>query len=137
MACVRREKKIKALADVHQRKIMNDFELESKLKSVPLPERSEDYWDNFPSQVRWRLRRTAPKQEVIESWFPPFAWKMGIGFVCLVVGLLVLNQPMKAASCAIFKNERIIRQQLAELPTHLRILMADEHGLHYLVAEKQ
>ena len=116
---------------------MNDFELESKLKGVPLPERSEDYWENFPARVRWRLRRTAPKQEVSESWFPRFAWKMGVGFACLVIGLFVLNQPLKAASCAIFKNERIIRQQLAELPTHLRILMADEHGLHSLVAEKQ
>jgi hypothetical protein len=137
VARIHREKEIKELADFHRRKTMNDFELESKLKSVPLPERSEDYWENFPSQVRWRLRRTAPKQEMSESWFPRFAWRMGIGFACLVIGLLVLNQPLKAASCAIFKNERIIRQQLTELPTHLRILMADEHGLHYLVAEKQ
>ena len=116
---------------------MNDFELESKLKSVPLPKRSEDYWENFPSQVRWQLHRTAPKQEVGERWFPRFAWRMGVGFACLVIGLLVLNQPLKAASCAIFKNEKIVRQQLAELPTHLRILMADEHGMHYLVAERQ
>jgi len=115
---------------------MNNFELESKLKSVPLPARSEDYWQNFPSQVRWQLCRTALKREVSESWFPRFAWRMGVGFACLVTGLLVLNQPLKAASCAIFKNEQIIRQQLAELPIHLRILMADEHGLHYLVAEK-
>jgi hypothetical protein len=115
---------------------MNDFELESKLKSVPLPERSEDYWENFPAQVRWQLRRNTLKQNVGESWFPRFALRMGVGFACLVTGLLVFNQPLKAASCAIFKNEQIIRLQLAELPTHLRILMADEHGLHYLVAEK-
>jgi hypothetical protein len=116
---------------------MTDFELESKLKGVPLPERSEDYWENFPPQVRWRLHRTASKLELRESWFPRFAWRMGVGFACLVIGLLVLNQPLKAASCAVFKNEKIIRQQLAELPTHLRVLMADEHGLHYLVAETQ
>jgi hypothetical protein len=114
---------------------MTDFELESKLKGVPLPERSEDYWENFPPQVRWRLHRTASKLELRESWFPRFAWRMGVGFACLVIGLLVLNQPLKAASCAVFKNEKIIRQQLAELPSHLRVLMADEHGLHYLVAE--
>jgi hypothetical protein len=116
---------------------MNDFELESKLKGVSLPERSEDYWENFPAHVRRQLPRTAPKQKVGESWFPRFAWRMGIGFACLAIGLFVFNQPLKAASGAIFKNEKIIRQQLAELPIHLRILMADEHGLHYLVAEKQ
>ncbi len=116
---------------------MNDFELEAKLKTVPLPERPEDYWENVPSQVRRRLHRTAPESKAGESWFPRFAWRLGVGFACLVTGLLVLNQPLKAASGALFKNERIIRQQLAELPGHLRILMADEHGLHYLVAEKQ
>jgi hypothetical protein len=113
---------------------MNDFELESKLKSVPVPERSEDYWENFPSQVRRQLRRTTPEQVVRENRLPQFAWKMSVGFACLVLVLFVLDQPLKAASGAIFKNERIIRQQLAELPNHLRVFMADEHGMDYLVA---
>jgi hypothetical protein len=116
---------------------MNDFDLESKLKSVPLPERPEDYWVNFPSQVRLQLRRATSGEEVRENWLPHFAWKMSVGFSCLVLGLFVLGQPLKAASHAIFKNEAVIRQQLAELPHHLRIFMADEHGLHYLVAEKE
>jgi len=116
---------------------MNDFDLDARLKGVPLPERSEDYWENFPSQVRWQLRRAASEQVVRESWLPRFAWSIGASFACLVISLLVLGQPLKAASCAIFKNERIIRQHLAELPNHLRIFMADEHGLHYLVAEKE
>jgi hypothetical protein len=116
---------------------LNDFDLESKLKSVPLPERSEEYWENFPAQVRWQLRRTAPEKEVRKNRLPRFAWKMSVGFACLVLGLFVLDQPLKAASCVIFKNERIIRQQLAQLPNQLRIFMADEHGLHYLIAEKE
>ena len=116
---------------------MNDFDLDAKLKGVPLPPRSEEYWDNFPSQVRRQLHRRAPAIEACENWAPLFAWKMGLGFACLVIGLLVLNQPLKAATCAIFKNEKIIRQQLAQLPNHLRVFMADEHGLHYLIAEKE
>ncbi|MGA2871257.1 MAG: hypothetical protein ABSF34_19105, partial [Verrucomicrobiota bacterium] len=43
----------------------------------------------------------------------------------------------KAASTAVFQKERTMRQQLAALPRHLRILMADEHGLHYLIADKE
>jgi hypothetical protein len=116
---------------------MNDFDLEAKLKNVPLPERSEGYWEDFPAQVRRHLRRTASEREVRENLFPQFAWKMGIGFAGLVIGLLLLNQPLKAATCAIFQNEKIIRRQLAQLPNHLRIFMADEHGLHYLIAEKE
>jgi hypothetical protein len=116
---------------------MNDFELESKLKAVPLPERPENYWENFPARVRVQLRRAAPEADLANNWLPQFAWRLGASFASLAVGLLVLGQPLNAASHAIFKDERIIRRQLAELPQHLRIFMADEHGLHYLVAEKQ
>jgi hypothetical protein len=116
---------------------MNDFDLESKLKSVRVPERTEEYWNNFPSQVRVQLRRAAPEPAIRESWLPRFAWSIGTSFACLMVGLLVLSQPLKAASCAIFQKEQFVRQQLAAIPSHLRVLMADEHGLHYLVAEKE
>jgi hypothetical protein len=116
---------------------MNDFDLDAKLKSVPVPERSEDYWGNFPVQVRFQLRRAAPPQEIRESWLPRFAWSIGTSFACLVIGLLVLSQPLKAASSAIFQKEQFVRQQLAAIPGQLRVLMADEHGLHYLVAEKE
>jgi hypothetical protein len=115
---------------------MNDFDLDAKLKSVPSPARSEDYWENFPAQVRFQLRRAATTPEIRESWLPQLAWKFGASLAGLVAGLLVLSQPLEAASNAIFQKEQSVRQQLAALPRGLRVLMADEHGLHYLVAEK-
>ena len=36
---------------------MNDFDLEAKLKRVLVPERSEEYWSDFPSRIRVQLRR--------------------------------------------------------------------------------
>ena len=116
---------------------MNDTDLNATLKSVHVPGRPEDYWENFPSQVRFQLRQAASSQEIQESRLPRFAWKMGVSFACLIVGLLVLSQPLKAASSAIFQKGQFVRLQLAALPSHLRVLMADEHGLHYLVAEKE
>ena len=116
---------------------MNNFDLEAKLKSVPLPERPDEYWNDFPSRVRWQLPRTAPQPEACESWLPQFAWKFGVSFACLIVGLLVLSQPVKSASAAIFQKEQFVRHQLAALPSQLRVLMANEHGLHYLVAERE
>jgi hypothetical protein len=116
---------------------MNDFDLDAQLKSVPLPERPEEYWNDFPARVRWQLPRTAPQPEAGESWLPRFAWSFGTGLACLLVGLLVLNQPLKMFSRAIFQKEQFVRHQLAALPDHLRVLMADEHGLHYLIAEKE
>jgi hypothetical protein len=116
---------------------MNDFELESKLKSVPLPERPEDYWENFPAQVRRQMRRTASGQTMRENRQPQFAWKMSIGFACFIIGLLILGQPLKAASGAIFNKERMFRCELAQLPDHLRVFMQDDHGMNYLIADQQ
>jgi hypothetical protein len=116
---------------------MNDSELNAKLKSVRLPERTEEYWNDFPSRIRWQLPRVTPAPALRESWLPRFAWGMGIGFAGLVVGLLVFSQPLKIASNAIFQKEQFVRQQLAALPSHLRVLMRNEHGLHYLIAEKE
>jgi len=36
---------------------MNDLDLESKLRSVRVPERPDEYWDDFPSRFRVQLRR--------------------------------------------------------------------------------
>lgn len=116
---------------------MKIFDLEARLKSVPLPERSADYWENFPAQVRWQMRRAAPKHEVRESWRSGFAWGIGASLACGVIGLLVLHQPLRAASGAVFQKEQCIRQHLASIPSQLRVLMANEHGLHYLIAEKE
>jgi len=116
---------------------MKDFDLEATLKSVPLPERSADYWENFPAQVRWQMRRAAPKHEVRESWRAGFAWGIGVSLACLVLGTLVLNQPLREASGAIIQQEKYVRQHLASIPSQLRVLMANEHGLHYLITEKE
>lgn len=116
---------------------MNNFDLESKLISVRVPERTEDYWENFPAQVRVQLPRTRPKHELRESRLPQFAWSFGLGLACILVSLLVFNTPLKAASSALSQKEKFVRQQFAALPHQLRTLMADEHGLHYLIAEKE
>jgi len=115
---------------------MNDFELQAKLKSVPVPERPEAYWNDFPARVARQLRLPAIPAESNEPWLPRFAWQIAGGAACLFVCLMALNQPLRAASSAMLQNEIALRHELKVLPNHLRILMADEHGLHYLVADK-
>ncbi len=116
---------------------MNDSDLKARLKNVPVPERTEAYWDDFPTRVRGQLRRPATRVELDESWRPQFAWKFAGCTACLIFGLFIFNQPLKAASSAIFKKELAMRHQLAALPQHLRVLMADGHGMYYLVADKE
>ena len=116
---------------------MNDSELQQKLKALPVPERTEEYWNDFPERVSRQLRPPVVRPEVDEGWRTRFAWQFATSAACLFVGLLVLHQPLRAASSAVVQQEIALRHELNVLPKHLRILMADEHGMHYLIADKE
>ncbi len=110
---------------------MTDFDLESKLKSVPVPERSAEYWDDFPAQVRAGLRRAPAEFTARHSRLPRLAW--GAGFAA---GLCDFQLAAWPAVHGLLQNERAFRRELAQLPVHLRVLMQDEHGMHYLIADQ-
>ena len=116
---------------------MNDSELQQKLKALPVPERTEEYWNDFPESVSRQLRKPVVRVEVDERWRTRFAWQFAASAACLFVGLLALNQPLRAASSAVVQQEIALRHELNALPKHLRILMADEHGMHDLIADKE
>ncbi|MGH7952400.1 MAG: hypothetical protein ACREFE_10855 [Limisphaerales bacterium] len=110
---------------------MNDFELESKLKSLRVPERTEEYWENFPTRVRSKLRPVFVKRPR-KIFLPQFAWGGAIAVACLFFILALFP-----AFQAVLKNEKSFQRELAQLPDHLRVFMADEHGMHYLIADQQ
>ena len=68
---------------------MNDFDLESKLKSIRLPARTEDYWEDFPAQVRAKLRPRGADRVPRIAWFPRLAWAGSIAYACLLISLSV------------------------------------------------
>lgn len=114
---------------------MNDFELESKLRGVPVPERSEEYWNDFPAHIRVQLKRQQPVLAPRRSWRPGI--RLATGFA-LAVGLIIICiqfQPLQAASAAINKHEKKFHQQIAKLDAGLHKLMFNPHGMGYLLAE--
>ena len=112
---------------------MNDFELESKLKNLRVPERTEDYWENFPAQVRVNLRRAAIKPVAENFWLPRLAWAGGLTLALALVCLQL--HPLQTMSLAIAKQERQFHTQLARLDTGLHKLMLNTDGMGYLLAE--
>ncbi len=114
---------------------MNDFELESKLKSVSPPARTEDYWENFPAQVRMNLRRATVKPVAENLWLPRLAWSGGFALAVALVFVCVQFHPLQTASAAINKQERHLHAQLAQLDTGLHTLMLNTHGMGYLLGE--
>ena len=110
---------------------MNDDELAAKLRAVPVPTRSEEYWENFPLVVRSQLRRAPVEAASQPTLLSRMAWAGGLAYASLMFALLA--GPVHT----VLKTEKTVRPALAQLPCHLRIFMADEHGLHYLVTEKE
>jgi len=114
---------------------MNDFDLESRLKSVRPPERSGEYWNDFPARVRVQLRHTRHEFTPRSIWRPRLKWA---GAFALALALMYVGErfhPLETASKAITKHERHLRQQVAQLESGLRILMFNPHGMGYLLAE--
>ncbi len=114
---------------------MNDFDLEARLKCVPLPERLEDYWETFPEQVRLNLRRAAMRPAAENLWRPRLAWAGGLALAVALVVAGIQFQPLQTASAAITKHEQHFRAQLAQLDAGLHTLMLNTHGMGYLLAD--
>jgi hypothetical protein len=114
---------------------MNDFELDSKLKSLPVPERSEAYWNSFPSQVRVNLRRNRPQFVPQNPWRPRLAWAGGLALLVALALAGIQFHPLQTASAAINRHEQHLRAQLAKLDAGLHVVMFNPHGMGYLLAE--
>ena len=110
---------------------MNDDELAAKLRAVPVPRRSEEYWETFPLVVRSQLGRAPVATTTQPTLLSRMAWAGGLAYASLMFALLA--GPIHT----VLKTEKTVRRELAQLPSHLRTFMADEHGLHYLVTEKE
>lgn len=111
---------------------MKDFELESKLKTVRVPARTDEYWEDFPSRVRAELRPVLAARAPRRVFFPRLVRAGGFALACTLFAFVVFPSLQIT-----LKKERALQHELAQLPQHLRVLMADEHGLHYLVAGQQ
>ena len=114
---------------------MNDFDLESKLKSVRVPERPEEYWDDFPSRVRVQLRRERREFAPQSVRRPRLVWAGGLALALALVFICVQFHPFQTVSLAITKQQRQFHAQLARLDAGLHVLMLNTDGMGYLLTE--
>ena len=114
---------------------MNDFDLESKLKSVRVPERPAEYWWDFPSRIRVQLHRERPEFTPQSVWRPRLAWAGGFALAVALVFVCIEFHPLQTVSLAIEKQHRHFHAQLARLDTGLHKLMLNTDGMGYLLAE--
>ncbi|MGD0813589.1 MAG: hypothetical protein ABSA83_08310 [Verrucomicrobiota bacterium] len=115
---------------------MKDFDLESKVKALRVPEREEDYWQTFPDRVMKELRR-APERPARRVFMPGLMWCARLALACAMLGFCLWQSRMPATlSHALRKDEQELRQSVERIHDNLGRLMQDEHGLDKLVEDQ-
>jgi len=110
---------------------MNDFDLEMKLRSILVPERTDEYWTDFPSRVRMHLARGPGKQAGRQGSLR-WGWTGGLALAC---ALLLLS--FAPVFHAVFKNDRLLCREAQRLSQGMHVLMADQHGMKNLVIDSE
>ena len=120
---------------------MKESDLESKIRSVRVPERDGEFWQTLPSRVMARaqsapaLRRGADVSPSLHhSLFSVLNSKFALAAVVLGLCLWQSRMP-QAVSHLLLQDERQMRQALDQWPQGLHLLMRDEHGLHNLIQD--
>ncbi len=114
---------------------MNDFDLETKLKSARVPEHTDEYWNDFPSRIRVQLRRERREFTPQSVWHPRLAWAGGLALTMALVCVCLEFHPVQATAAAIASHEQHFRAHLARLDAGLHALVLNTDGMGYLLAE--
>jgi hypothetical protein len=120
---------------------MKDFDLESKIKSVRVPGRDGEFWQSLPPRVLARAQ-AAPEAKPGALPSPPSHYSLftilnsKFALAVLLLGLCLWQSRMpQAISRVLLKDEREMRQALAQFPAGLDTFLRDEHGLHNLIQD--
>lgn len=116
---------------------MNDFDLESRIKSLRVPERDEEYWNSFSGQVLMQLRRPVAERAPEPSPMARFGWNASFALGCVAACFCIWQTYTGPVSHAISKQQKEIRHALLQFHDNIGKVMRDEHGLHRLVEEPQ
>jgi len=133
---------------------MDKSELDSLLKKARTPERSEEFWEEFPRRIVSGIKREqeswsssfglskrrasdaiTPKRE-LHRLFPRLAWGFATA-VCILAAFVIghwRGQMETQASADVLANAKLIHEVLAMFPNQVRAIVQDERGLQLLLS---
>jgi hypothetical protein len=119
---------------------MNDSELDKILKAAKTPERSDEFWAQFPRHVTSRLHwKPAAREGQSRHWLPRLAWSLTALAACVLIGFFVGHWRGRSDALAengLLQNEKVIKEMLAMFPNRVRAVVQDDHGLHLVLSDK-
>jgi hypothetical protein len=124
---------------------VRDGELDQLLKSVPLPERSGDYWRDFPGSVTAALGRRPALADIPDATRgrnlkPLFAaWGFGIATACVVLGLAInawrgRDAGLNASQVA--QAGKFYREVEALFPNQIQAIVFEPQGPRLVLAAR-
>jgi hypothetical protein len=116
---------------------MNDADLKSRIKSLQVPQRDEEYWNSFSGQVLMQLRQPVVQRAPEPSLMARVGWNASFALGCFAACFCIWQAYTGPVSHAISKQQNEIRHALLRVHNNLSKVMRDEHGLHRLVEEPQ
>jgi hypothetical protein len=117
---------------------MKDSELDQMLKSVRVPDRPEEYWDEFPGRVSMGIRRGERARPVAARRGLILIWCTGAAGLLLLLGFAIDHWRGVKTSEETFvlaQNEKLIREMLTLFPQRVRAIMQDEQGMELVLSE--
>jgi hypothetical protein len=121
---------------------MNDQELESLLKSAPLPERPPEFWEQLPqritAKIHWQMQRptSLPTGPRTFAWWQ---WALGAGMVMVVGAVVFLFRPepkSHGSADAFAAADKCYRETETLFPNQIQSIVFDEAGPHIVLSEK-
>jgi len=118
---------------------MSEFNLNDTLRQAKVPERSPEYWQDFPRQVTSQLHRPSPARTQPAWMFPRLAWAAGFALLCLVIGFAIGSWHSKSSDLSgkLLENTKLIRETLAMFPNRVRAITLDNRGLNLILSDHE
>jgi hypothetical protein len=108
---------------------MTDLELQSRLQSLPVPDRTEDYWADFPAHIGRQLRAHPAAAPMEQRGIRPI-WAVNLAFALgLILVFGVQFRAAQLAGTALHRQEKAAHLQLARLDAGLHKLLLANNGL--------
>jgi hypothetical protein len=114
---------------------MNPEDMDRILREARVPERSEDYWREFPARVIERART-----ERVAALRPP-PWRLGIAAALaaafgLVAGFALWHRNIPPGDAyGNLRDGRVLRELQTRYPGRLQAIVQDGSGLHTQLSE--
>ena len=117
---------------------MKELDLEKRLRSLPIPERSDEYWEMFPRRVVSRLRAPSVERPARSRWPFRLAWGFGVALAGCLIAYAFVSWPGSndQTDWSLLQNHKMLREVLSMFPNQVRAIEQDQNGVQLVLSDK-